>query len=261
MKAYEKQKGNAAKKLAVTGMLAAVVFTMTGCVKDKEINTENPGITPIVSMEATPTPMPTPIAMTPAPGVTAVPTPTPTVEPTPTPIIYLTKEQAYEKLAESIDMNTYTASLINESLSIDGQHYFEYVMYYNDIALEPAILVDQITGKLYCFDSNSSISTFTQFPTDKTEILDGNEHEISQESALELLKKVKAENLGLVNSLSHYSVEADSWTTVVGTDVCYCFNVYEGSAQEQLVGRYYVSTEGTAIYRFDDENGEFIKIN
>jgi hypothetical protein len=61
--------------------------------------------------------------------------------------------------------------------------------------------------------------------------------------------------------LSQYIIIADEWTTVIGDDACYCFNVFKGSGEGQLVGRYYVSTTGVGIYMQDEEIGEFELIN
>jgi hypothetical protein len=217
-------------------------------------------ITPIITPSEQPTAIPTPIAITPAPGVTITPTVTPTIEPTPTPAVLLTQKQAEEKLKEKIDTSKYTYVLSDDNLNIEGKVYYIYVVYENDVELQPAVIVNAEDGTLSLYDSDGNVTAFTKFPVDKTESLDSNDNEITQASALELLKKVTKEKLGLSNNLSHYTIVADEWTTIIDGDVNYCFNVYEGNEEGQLAGRFYVSTTGKAIYK-QDEYGDFIKIN
>ena len=239
----------------------ATMILVTGCSsKDKSTMIDEAGVTPVLTAEAQLTPTPTPLAMTPAPGVTMIPTPDVTPQPTAMPLL-LTQQEAEQVLIEKIDTSKYAYELIDEELNIDGKLYYRYLMFEDEKVLEPSILVDRETGILYCYDSDGNISAFTKFPLDNVEIIESGEHEITQESALNLLKKVTAQKLGLVNNLSHYIVIADEWTTVVDGDICYCFNVFEGGAEDQLVGMYYVSTSGKDIYKFDDNIGEFVKIN
>ena len=237
-----------------------LMATATGCSK-KEVPTDNEEllVSPIITPSGKPTIAPTPIAMTPAPGVTITPIPEPTKEPTPTPIVYLTQAEGEAKLKEKIDTSLYTYELTNQEFEIDGMKYFFFEIYENQKVMEPYILVDRIYGDMYVYDKDGNIIPFTKFPIDATEILEPDEYEISVDSALELLKRITKEKLGLPNNLSHYVIIADEWTTVINADVSYCFNVYEASEDGQLVACYYVSTLGTAIYTFDEENGEFIR--
>ena len=236
------------------------LIMVTGCAK-KESNLGNDEllVSPIISPSGEPTIAPTPIAMTPAPGVTLTPTPEPTKEPTPTPVVYLTKEEGETKVKEKVDTSIYSYQLMEQALELDGNSYFVFKMFQDENIVEPYILVDRATGELCLYDMDGNLTPFTKFPIDASEKLEEDEYEVSMESALEILKKIPKEKLGLLNSLSHYTIIADEWTTIVNTDVCYCFNIYEGSEEGQLVACYYVSTLGTAVYTFDEENGEFIR--
>ncbi len=230
---------------------------IVGCSKDKTQNVdENAIISPIISPSGDPTPSPTPILMTPAPGVTL--TPTPEQEPTPTPIILLTKAEAEAKLKAKVDTTTYFYELVEDDLNIDGVTYFQYVLFDNGVEIQPYIIIDRTTGALSLYDSDGNITSFTKFPVDKVEKIDSKEAEITVEDALSMLKRVTKEKLGLPKNLSRYSIIADEWTTVVNGEACYCFNIFEGGEEGQLVAMYYVSTLGTAIYTFDEENGEFV---
>lgn len=256
------QRKHTLHKVIVTGTMISLLLMAAGC-KKKETPTivDETIITPIVTSALEPTLAPTPIAMTPAPGVTITPTITPTFSPTPTPAVLLTLEEAEAKLKEKIDSTKYTYVLSDDNLNIEGKVYYIYVIFEGDLELQPAILVDAKDGTLFYYDVDGNVTEFTRFPVDKTESISSGEHEISIQSALVLLQKMKKEKLGLANNLSKYTIVADEWTTIINGDECYCFNVFEGSEAGQLADRFYVSTSGTAIYKIDDVYGEFIKIN
>ncbi len=243
----------------------AVVFTIAGCSNkaDKQTSIDDTLITPEANNNLTATPLPTPVVMTPAPGITLSPTPEVTVTPTPTtiPIGDLSEEEAQKLVLSKLDTKNYSAGLSDDHLNIDGETYYVYVISDSGGTLEPAIIVNKKNGALYTYDIDGNVTAFVKFPLDNVEIVDQNEDMITETEALELLKKMKKEKLGLVNNLSHYNVVADSWTTVVAGEECYCFNVFEGRAENQLVGMYYVSVSGDNIYRFEEENSDFIKIN
>lgn len=239
--------------LAICSMMILIV----GCNKEKTQDVdEDIIISPIITPSGDPTPSPTPILMTPAPGVTL--TPTPMQEPTATPVVLLTKSEAEAKLKANVDTTIYFYELAEDNLNIDGITYFKYVLYDNGVELQPYIIIDRTNGALSLYDIDGNITAFTKFPVDKVEKVDSQEAELTVENALAMLKRVTKEKLGLPNSLSHYTIIADEWTTVVKGEACYCFNVFEGSEEGQLVAMYYVSTLGTAIYTFDEENGEFV---
>lgn len=242
-----------------------VVLTITGCSdkKNKQTSVDDTLITPEANNNITTTPLPTPVAMTPAPGITLTPTPEITVTPTPTktPLGDLSEKEAKKLVLAKLDTSKYSIDLSDDHLSIDGESYYVYVVSDLNGILDPAIIVNKKNGTLYSYDVNENVIPFTKFPLDNVENINQNEDTITQAEALEHLKKVKKEKLGLVNNLSHYNVVADSWTTVVAGQDCYCFNVFEGRAENQLVGMYYVSVSGENIYRFEEESSDFIKIN
>lgn len=249
------------KRGAIT-VTAFMIIMVTGCAKKESTKgNEELFVSPVITQSGNPTVAPTPIPMTPAPGVTLTPTPEPTKEPTPTPIVYLTSAEGEAKLKEKIDTSVYTYQLTNQAFELDGKSYFFFEIYEDKNAMEPYILVDRVSGELSLYDKDGNLIPFTKFPIDASEALKPGENEVSVELAFETLNNLPKENLGLLKDLSHYTVVADEWTTVVKTDVCYCFNVYEGDEDGQLVAIYYVSTSGTAVYTFDEENGEFIRCN
>lgn len=237
--------------------ICSMMILIAGCSKEKTQDVdEDIIISPMITPSGDPTPSPTPILMTPAPGVTL--TPTPELEPTVTPIVLLTKTEAEAKLKANVDTTTYFYELAEDNLNIDGITYFKYVLYDKGVELHPYIIIDRTNGALSLYDTDGNITAFTKFPVDKVEKVDSQEEEITVDDALVMLKRVTKEKLGLPKNLSNYTIIADEWTTVVNGEACYCFNVFEGSEEGQLVAMYYVSTSGTAIYTFDEENGEFV---
>ena len=261
----ERERWNRKLRGTVVFLAIALVLSITGCSNKKEKPTavDDTLITPGANNNLTPTPLPTPVAMTPAPGVTLTPTPEGTIVPTPTdiPANELSEKEAEKLVLTQLDTKKYTIGLSDDHLNIEGQSYYVYVVSDVDGILEPAIIVNKKNGTLYCYDVDGNVSDFVKFPLDNVEKVDQNGEEITEAQALSILKKLTKEKLSLVNNLSHYTVVADSWTTVVSGEDCYCFNVFEGRAQDQLVGIYYVSTSGENVYRFEDESTEFIKIN
>ncbi|MDD5937244.1 MAG: hypothetical protein PUC65_17035 [Clostridiales bacterium] len=242
-----------------TVAICSMMILVTGCSKQKKpVIEEEVMVSPIVTPEGEPSPTPTPILMTPAPGVTI--TPTVELSPTVTPVTLLSKREAEEKLKEHIDTKKYFYELTEDDLTIDGTSYYRYVLYDNGVELHPFIVVDRITGDLYLYHTDGTIEPFTKFPIDKgDDVVSNQDTEVSTNQALSILKKLPIEKLGLPKELSKYTIIADEWTTMVNTDSCYCFNVFENGENGQLVALYYVSTTGTAVYTFDEENGEFIR--
>lgn len=92
---------------------------------------------------------------------------------------------------------------------------------------------------------------------DNTEPISEGKSVITIEEAKQILFSVSKEELGLKNELKDYLISADDWTTVAGTDVCFCFNVYEQSESQPLIACFYVSTDGKKILRMNEESGDF----
>lgn len=249
-------------KSFVLGTMTLVMLLASSCSK-KETPTiiDDTIVTPIITIYQEPTVMPTPIAMTPAPGVTLTPTALPTMEPTPTPVVLLSSKEAQVKLEEVVDVSKYTYVLSDDHFNLEGNIYYVFIIYENGNEMQPAILVDAKDGKLAYYDMDGNMTEFTKFPVDNTETISSGEYEITPESALQILKKMTKEKLSLVNNISHYEIIMDAWTTVVYGDVCYCFNLYEGREEGKLAGRFYVSTTGTGVYKLDEENGDFVRID
>ena len=258
---YKKTKGF---RLLLMTSVVIVGITISGCSnKGNTPDIEDTYVTPVGDQNALLTPTPTPVAMTPAPGVTITPAAEATLTPNePTPIqTILPEAEAKMLVLAQLDVSKYNVELSDDHLAIDGEYYYVYVVLEGTEFLEPAIIVNQRNGSLYSYDSDGNVTPFYKFPVDKVEPIDDNSDSITEQDALDLLKGLSAEKLGLAKSLEKYVIVADSWTTIVKGKSSYCFNVFSDKSQSQLVALFYVSADGEEIYRFDDVNGEYIKVN
>ena len=269
------------KLLLVVGVIAIVALLIGFYKQDKE--KETGGIpsstpTPTAAPTLTMTPVVQPdanVSVTPVPtaeaeptkAVTATQTPTQTKAPTPTEelVKQITAAEALTVLRKEIDETTYTISMLNDHLMLgDGKEYYMFCISDATGDLEPLLLVEKETGVIKCYTLEGVLSDFSGFPLDKVETPEKpTTSEISKEKALELLKTVSKEKLGLAKELSEYDeVTYDDWTTMVNGNACYSLNVFElSNGKMRLRGTYYVSLDGSKLYKLDGETNEFIPLN
>lgn len=264
------------KILLIAGVIA-IIALLTGFYKqDKEketggipSSTPTPTaaptltMTPVVQPEASATPIPTTEAE-PTKAVTATQTPTKAPTPTEEPIKQITAAEALTVLRKEIDETTYTISMLNDHLMLgDGKEYYMFCISDATGDLEPLLLVEKETGAIKCYTLEGVLSDFSGFPLDKVEKPEPSSSEISKERALELLKAVSKEKLGLAKELAEYDeVTYDEWTTMVNGSACYSLNVFElSNGKMRLRGTYYVSLDGSKLYKLDGETNEFIPLN
>lgn len=220
--------------------------------------------------KVTPTPIPT-VAATSAPTATSVPTATSTVTPTVTPTILtptvgptktptpepMTGAEATNILDDYIDATIYTISTPELIYADDGKYYW-FRISDADKVYSPDILVEAYTGVLYYYDTYSTISEFISFPPDNVEVIETTGDIISQDQAISLLRELSTEELGLPSKLSAYMLTVDTWSTLSPDgNECYTINVFKG--QDVLVGVYYVTYDGTSIYKNVEGDFELIK--
>lgn len=271
------------KLLLVVGVIAIVALLIGFYKQDKEketggipSSTPTPTVaptltmTPVVQLDANVSVTPVPTAEAePTKAVTATqaPTQTPTKAPTPTEelVKQITAAEALTVLRKEIDETTYTISMLNDHLMLgDGKEYYMFCISDATGDLEPLLLVEKETGVIKCYTLEGVLSDFSGFPLDKVETPEKlTTSEISKEKALELLKTVSKEKLGLAKELSEYDeVTYDDWTTMVNGNACYSLNVFElSNGKMRLRGTYYVSLDGSKLYKLDGETNEFIPLN
>ena len=271
------------KILLVVGVIAIIALLIGFYKQDKEkeigeipSSTPTPTVAPTLTMapvvqpdenvSATPVPN-TQIEPTKAVTATQMPTQTPTTAPTPTeePVKQITAAEALTVLRKEIDETTYTISMLNDHLMLgDGKEYYMFCISDATGDVEPLLLVEKETGVIQCYTLEGVLSDFSGFPLDKVETPEEpSSSEISKEKALELLKKVSKEKLGLAKELAEYDeITYDDWTTMVNGNTCYSLNVFElSNGKMRLRGTYYVSLDGSKLYKLDGETNEFIPLN
>lgn len=276
-----KKKSNASsdfviKLLLIAGVVAIIALLIGFYKQDKEKETGGipsstptptvaltPTMTPVVQPDASVTPVPT---TEPDPTKAATATQTPTKAPTPTEesVKQVTAAEALTVLRKEIDETIYTISMLNDHLMLgDGKEYYMFCISDETGDLEPLLLVEKETGAIKCYTLEGVLSDFSGFPLDKVEKPEPSSSEISKEKALELLKAVSKEKLGLAKELSEYDeITYDDWTTMVNGNACYSLNVFElSNGKMRLRGTYYVSLDGSKLYKLDGETNEFIPLH
>lgn len=265
------------KILLVVGVVAIIALLIGFYKQDKEketgglpTSTPTPTVAPTLTMaptvqpDASATPVPT-MEAEPTKAVTATQAPTKAPTPTEEPVKQITAAEALTILRKEIDETTYTISMLNDHLMLgDGKEYYMFCISDATGDLEPLLLVEKETGAIQCYTLEGVLSDFSGFPLDKVETPEEpTSSEISKERALELLKKVSKEKLGLAKELAEYDeVTYDDWTTMVNGSACCSLNVFElSNGKMRLRGTYFVSLDGSKLYKLDGETNEFIPLN
>lgn len=215
----------------------------------------------------TPTQVPT---ATPTPGETVQPTdvPTPTVTPSPTPTEVPVAEPQMITAAEAkavllMAVGAQYDAEQTEAVNIDDSVYYLFTVSDAEHVYTPQVAVNAKSKEIFYFYSQEEIVEFVNFPPDNLESAGGDEDSTEEgftsEDAVALLKTLPAADLGLPVGLSEYTILVDEWTTMVYGLECYCVNAYvELENRKQLMGVYFVATDGSAAYRSD--MGDFVLI-
>lgn len=215
-------------------------------------------VTPIPTKETEPTKTAEP---TKAP--TKTPEPTETAEPTPTEEVILPKDDAKRIILAQIDASSYMVELLNDNLQIEDEIYYLFdICDLQGKMYEPLVIVNRKNGNYYYYDPNTGIvSEFDKFPLDETETAGTGGQSITKEEAIAKLASISSERLGLAKEVSQYRLETDEWPTIVNAKECYGINVFEEvNGKTRLRGYYFVTYDGTKIYKRDAETEEFIEI-
>ncbi len=209
--------------------------------------------------EVTPTITPTQVPATPAPTATPVPTVAPTATPVPQP---LTMTEAKNLLLKEVGAG-YEAEHTGEA-DANGSRYYLFTVSDSAHTYTPQIAVNAQSKEIFYYYSEHEIAEFANFPPDNLESAGGEENSgqddgFTSEDAVALLGSLSAAELGLPAALSEYTILIDEWTTMVYGTECFCVNAYaELENRKQLMGVYFVATDGSAAYRSD--MGDFVLI-
>ncbi|WP_313127868.1 hypothetical protein [Anaerocolumna sp.] len=206
--------------------------------------------------------------ITPSPAPTSTPTPTPTVTPniTPTPEEpdYISEADAIKNIQKVIGERGYTIELLEDNLMVDGKEYYKFQISDSLAVIEPDVIVDKLSGEIFCYYQDGIVSTFEEHPlfTQTTKDPEETSHDFTKEDALAKLNEVPGKILNLPAELSEYTIIYDDWTTMVNGVECYGINAFAEVKDNKRVnmGVYYVAVDGSAMFQFDSLSDDFVEI-
>ncbi|WMJ89858.1 hypothetical protein [Anaerocolumna sp. MB42-C2] len=176
---------------------------------------------------------------------------------------YISEKEALKNIQDIVGERGYNFELLDNNLTIDDETYYLYQVSDSIGPFKPGVLVNKITGELFCYYSDGSIAAFSEHPLyvdpDITEQTGADV--ISQQDALDRLRGIQAKDLGLPKELSEYSIDFDGWTTNVNDVECYGINVYaESEKQMTVIGQFYVALDGSSMFKYDSEADDIVAI-
>lgn len=149
------------RRTLLQGMLIGVLL-LTGCKNnDKQV-------------DATPTPTEA-ITATVTPSITTAPTIEPTTTPSPMPTgndnssnidesTTLTEDDARSLIESKLDLKVYSTTLLSKDVVVENKHYYSFQVKDKDKAIEPSLVVNKVSGEIYCYDKDGKISDYSNFP-------------------------------------------------------------------------------------------------
>jgi hypothetical protein len=206
------------------------------------------------------------ITPTPTPVPTATPTPTeaPTATPTPEEPDFISEADAIKNIQKIIGERGYTIELLEDQLTVGEKQYYKFQVSDSLAAIEPDVIVDKVNGEILCYYKDGKTGPFDEHPLFAQTTKDPEEtnQEFTREDALAKLSEVSAKKLGLPVALSEYTIIYDDWTTMVNGVECYGINVFADVKDNKMLnmGVYYVAVDGSAMFRFDVLNDDFVEI-
>ena len=276
--------------LGIVGIVIALIFISRN--KEKQQTgttiTGTPAPTATIAPEPTATDVPTPTIMqepsentptseptkepaielehTPEPTATSTPTPTVTSTPTPTPTPVLSVEEAEKLVCEKVDTSKYNVQLVNATLRVGKDNYYQFGAIANQEFVYPFLVVDQATGILSCYDSTAeTVFDFTTFPiqeavSPKPEPTKAPVGNLTAKEAYEVLCTYSKEALHIAKAVSEYEAEYGNELTLIDGKDCYRINLSEFSnGKKRNRGEFYVSVDGERCYYINSDTNEFIQ--
>lgn len=181
---------------------------------------------------------------------------------------YIGEEEATKLIVDALLDRGYFVRY-NNDITIEEKEYYEFSILNGDEIMKPNVLVDKITGELLCLNEDNSMSPFSSHPLIASQN-DGKEEgnnetsesgNFTKEDAYELLSKVSKDVLSLPVELSEYTIVYDDWNTVIKGKECYGINAFSKVEDRMInMGVYYVAMDGSAMYKFDVQEDDFVEI-
>ncbi len=179
---------------------------------------------------------------------------------------YISDSEAIKYIQDIIGERGYYFELLDDHLNIGDSTYYVYQISDSAGVIEPNVMADKASGELLCYYSDGSTAPFSEYPLYTEQGKDGenensNENEFTQEDALAQLSEISAKDLELPAELTKYTIIYDKWTTNIKSVECYGINAYSKAGDKMTnIGRFYVATDGSVMYRFDSMLDNFVEI-
>lgn len=144
------------KKMVKLCFLCFMILTFSGCTKNTDTGDNRPNAVSPSPPELTDIP----------PDITSEPD-TPAASPSPIPTALpsdFSPEAAMELVARTIISGSYDISLVSNTLVLDSEKYYTFLVSLKGTAIEPLIIVNQQTGELKCISSDNTVSEITIHP-------------------------------------------------------------------------------------------------
>ena len=177
---------------------------------------------------------------------------------------YIGESEAVKIIQNEIGEQGYLIELLDDHLNIEENTYYVYQISDGTDIIEPNVLIDKISGELFCYNSEGNKTSFSEYPlytqSSDSETQDTS-NKFTQEDALAQLSKIPAKTLDLPVALSEYTIIYDDWTTNIKNVECYGINAFsEVGDKKKLMGSYYVALDGSVMYKFDSLLDDFAQI-
>lgn len=153
------------KTLLFSAFFIAVL--LNGCSIDQKTDTPNSSIT---VLPPTPTPLESEISeieVSPTEEMNVSTSPVPTDfknDPSDNSSEELTSEDAKALILERLDVTKYSVDLIDSALFLKGNVYYSFLVSEGNRVYEPALIVDKLSGEIFCYDSSGTVSDYSNFP-------------------------------------------------------------------------------------------------
>ncbi|MBE5960693.1 MAG: hypothetical protein E7256_04805 [Lachnospiraceae bacterium] len=78
--------------------------------------------------------------------------------------LLLTADEAKMLIEEKLDMRKYAVTLLSDTLSIAGNHYYQFVVSEQALAIEPTLIVNKYDGQITCLAADGTITSYSSYP-------------------------------------------------------------------------------------------------
>lgn len=76
----------------------------------------------------------------------------------------LTSDEAMSLIRERINTDIYTVELVEESVSVEGKDYYQFLVSSNGSAVYPYLIVDKQSGTVFCYTEEGEVRGYSSFP-------------------------------------------------------------------------------------------------